>query len=192
MLYQLLPNGKGVWANNFNHYYVGDVNNNLQSLANYSELGVKFIRHDYTTTFTLNQDIESYTYYHSQLLNNINNVFSVSIYVDVSAHLSSNRDDATCSGMFFVPSDTRDDGKWWNTLYYTSSITTITNNIISCIYFNGNNNIYTRTFDNATGNYQWWNSSTNIFNNPILSLYCTRDGTLNLTANIKYTILAFA
>ena len=44
----MLPNGKGVWANNFNHYYIGDVNNNLQSLANYSEIGVKFIRYDYS------------------------------------------------------------------------------------------------------------------------------------------------
>lgn len=33
-----MPNGKGVWANNFNHYYVGDVNNNLQPLANYAEI----------------------------------------------------------------------------------------------------------------------------------------------------------
>lgn len=33
-----LPNGKGIWANNFNHYYIGHVNGGLVPLANWDEL----------------------------------------------------------------------------------------------------------------------------------------------------------
>lgn len=38
MDYFILPNGKGIWANNFNHYYIGHVNGSLVSLANWDEL----------------------------------------------------------------------------------------------------------------------------------------------------------
>lgn len=186
-----MPNGKGVWANNFNHYYIGDVNNNLQSLANYSEIGVKFIRYDYSTTFTLNQSVRAYQCHASQLLNNVDNVFSISLYVDVSTQLSTNPDGTTyCKGMFFVPSNTTYYTDYWNTLNYSPNSTKRL--ILSCSYFNDGHNIYTCTYHNESNSYQWWTSSTNIFNNPILSVLCTRNCTLNLTANIKYTILAFA
>lgn len=33
-----MPNGKGIWANNFNHYYIGHVNGGLIPLANLDEL----------------------------------------------------------------------------------------------------------------------------------------------------------
>lgn len=33
-----MPNGKGIWANNFNHHYIGHVNGGLIPLANLDEL----------------------------------------------------------------------------------------------------------------------------------------------------------
>lgn len=35
---ECLPNGKSIWANNFNHYYIGHVNGGLVPLANLDEL----------------------------------------------------------------------------------------------------------------------------------------------------------
>lgn len=32
-----MPNGKGIWANNFNHYYIGHVNGGLVPLVNWDE-----------------------------------------------------------------------------------------------------------------------------------------------------------
>lgn len=166
------------------------MNNNLQPLANYSELQTRFIKYDYSITYTLNQAVKSSTYYHSQLLNNISNVFCVNVYADISTYLSASSNRDYCRGKFFVSSDARDNNSYWFTLHYTQNVAQQT--VVSCTYINANN-IYTHTQDDSSyNNYQWFNSSINIFNNPILSVYCTTSGTLILTANIKYTILAFA
>lgn len=178
-----MPNGKGIWANNFNHYYVGDINNNLQPLANYSELNVRFVRHSYATTFTVNQEIGYGESVSSQKISSIDNVFCVTVYVSTTGSSSDiSKNDEVYIGYFGVSNDLF--------LYFNHSSGTT---VACATYFNTANNLYAGTYDfsGSTSYPVIFGTQIDIFSQPIVTLTSRYGNTVNITSNIQYTIYTY-
>lgn len=178
-----MHNGKGIWANNFNHYYVGDINNNLQALANYSELNVRFVRRVYATTFTVNQAIGYGESVSSQKISFIDNVFCITVYISTTGSASDmSKSGEVYVGYFGVANDIL--------LSYNKSSNTVT---ACAAYFNTANNLYAGTYDfNGSTSYpNTFGKQINIFNQPIVTLKSRYGDTVNVTSNIQYTVYSY-